>query len=59
MSNAVKKERNTCVPERNRSIVARPRPAIGKDHSHMKQLEKAFNICYNNNKEGIKLLAKI
>lgn len=59
MSNAVLKDRSNCVPERNKGIVARPRPALGKDHSHAKQLEKAFNFCYNNNKEGIKLLAKI
>lgn len=60
MSNAVLKDRDMQLPERNKGIVARPRPALSaNNHSHAKQVEKAFNLCFENNKEGLELLAKI
>ena len=58
MSNAVLKDRDMLVPERNKGIVARPRPALSTN-SHSKQVEKAFNLCFENNKDGLELLAKI
>ena len=58
MSNAVLKDREMQVPERNRGIVAYPRPALS-ENGHSKQVEKAFDRCFENNKEGLELLAKI
>ena len=58
MSNAVLKDREMQVPERNRGIVAHPRPALS-ENNHSKQVERAFDRCFENNKEGLELLAKI
>lgn len=58
MSNAVLKNQDMQVPERNKGIVARPRPALSVD-SRTKQVEKAFALCFANNKDGLELLAKI
>lgn len=58
MSNAVLKDLGMQAPERNKGIVARPRPAF-TEGSHAKQVEKAFDLCFENNKDGLELLAKI
>lgn len=58
MSNAVLKDREMQVPERNRDIVAHPRPALS-ENNHSKQVKRAFDRCFENNKEGLELLAKI
>ncbi|OYQ80617.1 hypothetical protein B9T19_05085 [Ignatzschineria sp. F8392] len=44
--------------ERNRDIVAHPRSALS-ENNHSKQVERAFDRCFENNKEGLELLAKI
>ena len=58
MSNVVLKDREMQVPERNRDIVAHPRPALS-ENNHPKQVKRAFDYCFENNKEGLELLAKI
>ncbi|GGZ85284.1 hypothetical protein GCM10007161_16460 [Ignatzschineria indica] len=56
MSNAVLKDREMQVPERDRGIIAHSRPALS-ENSHSKLVERAFDRCFENNKEGLELLA--
>lgn len=59
MSNVAFKDQAAIVPERNRKIVARPRPALGKTTNHEDQVKKAFELCFENNKKGLEYLSKI
>lgn len=58
MSNAVLKEQKMFIPARDKSIVARPRPAFSPSYNHEHQAKKAFEISFKNHKKAYDLLAK-
>lgn len=57
MSNAVLKEQRIKIIARNKSIVARPRPALGKSCTHSDQVNKAYQACFDDHKDTLKLLS--
>ncbi|MFP1728033.1 hypothetical protein [Lonsdalea quercina] len=59
MSHALKREERLLIPRRDKTMVALPRAAIGKDCSHTDQVKNAFDFGFKRYDKAMEELSKV